>query len=62
MKAVISEVKLQSNHVYLQENSVDSSLLINLILSQRKKVNYKRSIFSVTNKQVNLCKGTKASA
>lgn len=41
MKAVISEVKLQSNHVYLQEN-VDS---INLILSQRKKVNYKRSIF-----------------
>lgn len=44
MKAVISEVKLQSNHVYLQEN-VDSSPLINLILSQRKKVNYKRSIF-----------------
>lgn len=62
MKAVISEVKLQSNHVYLQEN-VDSSPLINLILSQRKKVNYKRSIFFfVTNKQVNLCKGTKASA
>lgn len=66
MKAVISEVKLQSNHGYLEEKIVfQLPYFINLIAHTRKRVNYKHEFcfFSVRIKQIEIdFKGTKACA
>ncbi len=55
MKAVICEVKLQSNHGYLEENSIDSVLYLTV---DQFNITYKREgelrvwilLFSVTTK------------